>query len=74
MKSLADFFRKVPSMSVDEAKQFMKEREPDEYNLIDVREQKEYTEKHIPGAQLIPVGQIDGRVHEMDSEKPTVVY
>lgn len=73
-KALTAYFRKASSLSVDEVKHFMKEREPDEYNLIDVREPKEYKSRHIPGAQLMPVGQIDGRAHEIDPGKPTLVY
>lgn len=61
-------------MSVDDARQFMREKDPGEYNLFYVRQPKVYTEKHIPGAQLIPVGQIDSRAQEMDSAKPTLVY
>jgi rhodanese-related sulfurtransferase len=74
MKAPADFFEKVSAMSVDEAKQFMREKDPDTYNLIDVRQPREYELEHIPGAQLIPVGQIDGRAHEIDKGKPTIVY
>lgn len=61
-------------MSIDEVKQFMREKEPDEYNLIDVRQPREYELEHIPGAKLIPVGQIDSRAHEISQEKPTIVY
>ena len=74
MKAPADYFKKVPSMSVDEAEEFMREKEPDEYNLIDVRQSREYEVEHIPGAQLIPVGQIDDRAHEINPEKPSIVY
>jgi rhodanese-related sulfurtransferase len=74
MKALSAYFRKAASLSADEVKQFMKELEPDEYNLIDVREPKEYESQHIPGAQLMPVGQIDERAHEINPGKPTLVY
>jgi len=74
MKAPVDYFKKVSSVSVDDVKQFMKEKEPGEYNLIDVRQPGEYEVEHIPGAQLIPVGQIDDRAHEINPEKPTIVY
>jgi rhodanese-related sulfurtransferase len=74
MKVPADYFKKVSSMSIDDVKQFMRQKEPDKYNLIDVRQPREYEVEHIPGAHLIPVGQIDGRAHEIDKEKPTIVY
>jgi len=69
-----DYFKKVSSMSVEEIKKFMKEKEPDEFNLLDVRQPREYEKGHIPGAHLIPVSQINARIHEIDPEKPTVVY
>ncbi|MBE0427430.1 MAG: rhodanese-like domain-containing protein [Nitrospirae bacterium] len=74
MKVPSDYFKKVSSMSVDEVKQFMRENEPGEYNLIDVRQPEEYEIKHIPGAQLIPVGQIDDRANEVNPERPTIIY
>ena len=74
MKEPAQFFKKVPLLSVDDAKQFMKEKDPDAYNLIDVRQPGEYELEHIPGAQLFPLGEIDGRVHEIDKGKPTIAY
>jgi len=74
MKSPAGYFKTVPSMSVGAVKQLMREREPLEYNLVDVRQPVEYEAEHIPGAQLIPVGQIDERTHEISPGKPTIVY
>lgn len=33
---------------------------------IDVRERAEYTEGHVPGALLIPMGQLPSRLDEID--------
>jgi rhodanese-related sulfurtransferase len=33
--------------------------------LIDVREPDEYTAGHVPGAQLIPLGEVAERLHEV---------
>jgi rhodanese-related sulfurtransferase len=41
--------------------------------LIDVREPGEYTHGHVPGARLIPMGQLPGRVTELDSREPVYV-
>ena len=35
----------------------------DEYILLDVRSQEEYDEKHIAGAIIIPVGEIEDRAY-----------
>ncbi len=48
--------------------------------LLDVRSQEEWDEKHLDGATLIPVGELDGRLAEVDKatggdkNKAIVVY
>ncbi|MCS7094586.1 MAG: molybdopterin-synthase adenylyltransferase MoeB [Thaumarchaeota archaeon] len=42
--------------------------------LIDVREPVEWEICHIPGAKLIPLGQLTSRLHEIDQTKKLVVY
>ena len=69
-----DYFKSVPTMTADEARKFMAEKKPDEYNLIDVRQPGEYEEDHIPGANLIPMAELKGRKDEIDPDKPTIVY
>ena len=41
--------------------------------LIDVREPIEHEEEHIPGARLIPLGQIDRRGTELERNTPLVI-
>ncbi|HEY9076738.1 MAG TPA: rhodanese-like domain-containing protein [Anaerolineaceae bacterium] len=41
--------------------------------ILDVREQSEWDEYHIPGATLIPLGQVQSRVNEVPKDKPIVV-
>lgn len=41
--------------------------------LIDVREPVEHAESHVPGARLIPLGQIETRSSELDKSKPVMV-
>ncbi len=62
------------NMSPDEVKTFMAEHDPDEYQLLDVRQPKEYRKEHIPGAILIPVKELTDRFGELDPEKPIFVY
>ena len=38
--------------------------------LIDVREPMEFAEAHVPGAVLIPMGQLPGRIGEIDRSGP----
>lgn len=41
--------------------------------LVDVREPIEHAEEHIEGAKLIPLGQLEKHVGEIDSDRPVVV-
>jgi hydroxyacylglutathione hydrolase len=41
--------------------------------VIDVREPWEYTMGHIPGAQLIPLGQLAHKVEDLDPQMPVAV-
>jgi rhodanese-related sulfurtransferase len=41
--------------------------------LVDVREPVEHAEDHIDGAKLIPLGQLEKRVAEIDRKAPVVV-
>lgn len=38
--------------------------------LLDVREPDEYEEVHIDGVKLIPLGQLEARLSELDPEQP----
>jgi len=41
--------------------------------IVDVREPGEYVAGHVPGAVLIPMGQLPGRVTELDRGAPVYV-
>jgi len=72
---IMDYFKRVPTWSPETIREFLDEHREDEYNLVDVRTPKEYEEEgHIPGARLIPVGELPDRLSELDPLKPTIVY
>jgi sulfur-carrier protein adenylyltransferase/sulfurtransferase len=71
---ITDYFRPVKSMTAKEVKEFLKNKDLDEYNLVDVRQPKEYERGHIPGARLIPMGELHDRIKELDQNKPTITY
>ena len=71
---ILDYFKPVDTWSTDQVRQFLNEKSPQEYNLVDVRTPKEYEEEHLPGAQLIPVGELESRWKELDRNKPTITY
>lgn len=41
--------------------------------IVDVREPMEYVVGHVPGAVLIPMGELPGRLAELDKDGPVYV-
>lgn len=46
----------------------------DDVQIIDVREPNEHEIARIPGAKLIPLGQVANRIEEIDASRETVVH
>lgn len=44
------------------------------YRLLDVRFPEEYAENRIPGAQLIPLAELNERIGDINSKQPYIVY
>jgi len=72
--SILDYFKPVSTWPAEKIRQLMKEKRPDQYNLVDVRQLKEYEKGHLPGAKLLPVGELKDHLSEIDPNKPTIVY
>ncbi len=72
--SVLDYFKPVSTWPPEKIRQFLNQKSPGEYNLVDVRQPEEYKQGHLPGAQLIPVGELPNRLAELDPTKPTIVY
>jgi sulfur-carrier protein adenylyltransferase/sulfurtransferase len=49
-------------------------RRLDDYNLVDVRQPEEFAAGHIPGARLMPLGELHQHLDELDPSKPSIVY
>jgi rhodanese-related sulfurtransferase len=71
---ILNYFKPVSTWSAEKVRLFLKEKNLEDYNLIDVRTPKEYEQGHLPGARLIPVGELAGRLSEIDPKKTTLVY
>jgi rhodanese-related sulfurtransferase/rubrerythrin len=69
-----DGFEPVSTWSVDEVRTFLAREGQGEYCLVDVRQPGEYERGHLPGARLIPLGELSGRSAELDRKKTTIVY
>lgn len=61
------FFTRIPTISPSEARE--RQRSGD-LVLVDVREPSETAAARIPGARLIPLGQLGGRFAELDTGRP----
>jgi rhodanese-related sulfurtransferase len=57
----------VPGIDVSQLRQRLA-AEPAPF-LLDVREPWEYQEGHVPGAQLIPLGELEQRVNEVPRDR-----
>jgi rhodanese-related sulfurtransferase len=71
---IIDYFKPVSTIRPDQVKELLNKSDPPEYNLVDVRQPHEYERGHLPGAKLIPVGELAARAKELDPSKPTVTY
>ena len=71
---LKDYFSSPPTMSAEDVREFLKKKAPGEFNLLDVRQPAEYESGHLPGALLMPVGELDSHLKSLDPDKPTIAY
>lgn len=71
---LRDYFKPVSTWTADQVREFMKGKDPDAYNLIDVRQPLEYQQEHLPGARLIPMSELAATLPELDRDKATIAY
>ncbi len=67
------FFTPVRSMRSDEAKQYL-DTSPEDVVLLDVRQPGEYQASHIPGATLIPLGDLLKSLDQLDKDIPILIY
>ncbi len=68
------FKEKIESISSERTNAIISSRELDHFQLVDVRQPGEYAKGHLPGARLIPLGELAERASELDEDKPVIVY
>lgn len=66
----------VSNITADQLREYMSHHGESEYQLVDVRESEEYEQGHIPGAQLIPLSELEARQPQVRrlSERKTIFY
>ena len=60
-------------LSNDDYRQQFASGDKGSYQLIDVREDEEYAEAHLPGAVNIPLSEFMARVDEIDEDTPALL-
>jgi rhodanese-related sulfurtransferase len=71
---LSRLFGKKPEVPETDVAALVRDRAAGkDLQIIDVREPDEYAAGHMPGARLIPLGQLPARTGELDPAKPIVV-
>ena len=68
------FFTPVTSINWEEAHRLVSANPKGDVVFLDVRQPKEYKDGHLPGAKLIPLGELDRRLDELPENKHLVVY
>ncbi len=66
--------KKIESLSVEKAKEWVADKKEGEAVLLDVRQPEEYRTGHLPGALFIPLPNLIDKVGELDPEKAVLAY
>jgi rhodanese-related sulfurtransferase/rubrerythrin len=69
-----NLFTAVKSLTTSEVKKMIDSHQAGDYQILDVRQPKEYQAAHLPDAIFIPLASLPDRVGELAKDKPTVAY
>lgn len=64
----------MKNVDVEQVRTLVDRSRPGELTLLDVRQDWEYEEFHLPAARHIPLDQLDERLGELDKSVPVVAY
>ncbi len=67
-------FEKEQTITPAETKHLMGSETFADYQLLDVRQPKEYEQSHIPGAILIPLSELTDNLSLLEKKDPVIVY
>jgi rhodanese-related sulfurtransferase/rubrerythrin len=74
MAKIACAVDEIRSLTPTEVKTILGKDKRGEFLLLDVRQPEEYKAGHIPGAMLIPLGELEARQGELDRDKTIITY
>lgn len=72
--SILNYFKPVSTWTADKVREYLAGKGPEEFTLLDVRQPREYEVEHLPGATLMPVGDIPSKLGTLDPNKTTITY
>lgn len=61
----------VKNISAEELRELIKNKK-DSIEIIDVRQPEEYAQLHIEGTKLIPLGELLGRINDINWDKEVI--
>lgn len=64
----------ITALTAAKVKAILDRDEKGEFLLLDVRQPEEYEDGHIPGAVLIPLGELEARQQELERGKKIITY
>ena len=64
----------VKRIRPEELKEILERDKTGQYVLVDVRQPEEYKARHIPGARLVPLGELEARYSELEKDKKIITY
>ena len=64
----------VKRIKPEELKKKLETDKMGQFVLVDVRQPEEYRARHIPGARLVPLGELEARHGELEKDKKIVTY
>ena len=65
---------KMININATRLRELMASKHERDYSLIDVRQEKEYNTEHIPGAQLIPLGNLASELPKLPEDGDVIFY
>ncbi|OGN97608.1 MAG: hypothetical protein A2Z77_04395 [Chloroflexi bacterium RBG_13_51_36] len=64
----------ITTLAPDKVEAILDKDKKGEFLLLDVRQPEEYADGHIPGAMLIPLGELEARQDELERGKKIITY
>ncbi|SDO82562.1 rhodanese-like domain-containing protein [Desulforhopalus singaporensis] len=67
-------FNNNKELTAAQTREIVNSHPAETYQLIDVRQPREYAENHLPGALLIPLNRIEENIDKFENQKKIIVY